>query len=235
VLQVVLIDASGSADVVAALESLVNAKGKPLKVGLIERAADLADVRTYQAALRGLGSQAALADCLLVVDADARAEAAQRVQGLGLLRVRVHEVAGLPLLVAARIGADSLANLERALGWFLRARYGLDLTSVVSSTPERIAFRALAWRVVEGDELGDVSGVRAPFAVEGLVTCDGAGRVESLQASEPSDDQLTEARNFVASLLHHGQLQAQRAGSSHEIVTDAQGQRRLVRLRTGSH
>jgi hypothetical protein len=237
VLRVVLIDAPESADLLAALQPFVTGGGKPLKVGVLERTADLADAHTYQAALRTLGTRAPLHECLLASSDAERARAAQSVKGLGVLHF--DDPAELPLRVAVRIGGDSVANQEGALRAYFhaQARRDLDLTSIESSTPERIAFRATAWRPVEGEVLGDASGVRAPFPVEGVVTLRSDGGIESLKTSQPSADELNDARSFVASLVHHGQLetheQGQRARGTHQIVIDAHGQRRLVRARTG--
>jgi hypothetical protein len=235
VLRVVLIDSPESADLLAALQPLATASGKPLKVGALEPGADLADVKTYQAALRKLGTRAPLHDCLLASSDTERARAAESVTGLTVLQF--DDPAELPLRVAAQIGGDSTANHACALRAYLHSRRDLDLTSIESSTPDRIAFRATAWRAVEGDELGVASGVHAPLPVDGVVMLRSGGRVESLEISEPSDEDQREARNFVASLVHHGQLQThaqgQRARGTHQIVIDARGERRLVRSRAG--
>ncbi len=229
-LRVVLIDARESAHFVAALEQLVTANGRPLKVGLLDRdAAELDLKRTVSK----LGSRAPLEDWLLVTDDVRRARGAHGVEVLAF-----EDPATVPLLVAARIGESrATSNLEPALRYYLHARREIDLSSIEGATPERITFRATAWRPIEGDELGDVSGVRTPFPVGGVATLRSDGSIESLQISEPSDEDVREAKSFVASLVHHGQLQThaqgQRARGTHQIVIDADGQRRLVRARAG--
>jgi hypothetical protein len=227
----------------------VTSKGKPLHVEMLVRDADLADPKTYQPALRKVGNRARLQDGLLVSGDTERARAARLVSGLAVLCFSPSSSRGtpatpnefddwaqLPLLVAARMRGESQANLEVALKAYLHSRHDLELASIEpGATAQHLKFRANAWRPIEGDNLGKASGVLAPLPVEGDVTRDADGRVASVAVSEPSDETLSEARNFVASLVHHGQLethaQGQRARGTHQIVVDAQGKRRLVRSR----
>ncbi|HKP56973.1 MAG TPA: hypothetical protein VJV78_09645 [Polyangiales bacterium] len=228
VLRVVLIDAPDAANVVAPLERLVTAAGKALKVGLLARDSAPSDLK---AAVRELGSRAPLTDCLIASSDAARARVASDVAVLVF-----HDRSELPLLVAARIGESAAPkNLEHALRFYLQSRHNLDLTAVEHSTLERISFRATAWHPLEGADLGDASGVSAPFPVEGIVARRPDGGVESVKISEPSDEALQEARSFVASLVQHGQLESHAAGQrghgTHRITVDAQGRRRLIRSR----
>jgi hypothetical protein len=261
VLQVVFIDAGAGAldaqhasdpelsDALSAIAQLVTSKGKPLHVEMLGRDADLADPRIYQPALRKVSSRARLQDGLLVSGDAERARVAHSVSGLAVLRFKPSSSSGttaapnefddwaqLPLLVASRMRGESQVNLEVALQAYLQARHDLELASIEpGATAQHLRFRANAWRPIEGDNLGEASGVLAPLPVEGDVTRDSDGRVASLSVSEPSDEALSEARNFVASLVHHGQLEThakgQRARGTHQIVVDAKGKRRLVRSR----
>lgn len=231
-LRALFIDEVTSPELVAVLRTLANAKGKPLEVAVLAGDADLTAPQRCQSALRAAGSRAALGDCMLVVRDAERAVAAQ------LPVLQVDDEAELPLLVAARIAGGSSANLEAALAFYLRLRQGLELSSIVSASAERIVFRALAWRAVEGKQLADLSGVFMALPVEGSVTLRTNGGVLAATVSEPSPDDLAEARNYLASLVQHGQVnthtQGQLARATHEIVTDQAGQRRLVRLRSGA-
>jgi hypothetical protein len=249
VLQVVFIDAKPGAldarhspqshpelpDTIAALEQLVTSKGKPLHVEVLARNQDLADPKTYQAALRKVSSRALLQDALVISEDAERARAAHSRHRLAVLlfipsdsRAKgaksasgddFDDWAQLPLIVSARMRGESQANLEVALKAYLHARHDLELASIEpGATAQHLPFRATAWRPVEG-----------------VVARDSAGRVASVKISEPSDEALSEARNFVASLVHHGQLEThakgQRARGTHQIVVDAKGKRRLVRSR----
>ena len=143
--------------------------------------------------------------------------------------------AELPLLVAARVAAAVSGNLTGALSYYLKTRHAVELSAVVSATSERVDFQGVAWRAVTGTELFDLSGILVPLPVVGFVTLRADGGVVTVTVSEPADDAMTEARNFVASLVHHGQVSAHTKGQrTHEIVADAQGQRRLMRVRSGT-
>jgi hypothetical protein len=200
------------------------------------------DATIFQAALRRLGSRARLRDCLLITeDAEqvrkVRAELEMRAlkfRSAGSSEFDFDDWAQLPLLVASQLGSRSSSNLEHALAVYLRARHDLELTALEpSSTPETVRFRATSWVAVAGETLGELSGVRVAFAVEGEVARRADGQVETTHFSEPSAEELRETTNFVASLVHHGQLEThakgQHARGTHQIVVDARGQRRLVR------
>jgi hypothetical protein len=222
VLRRVLIEGVVSTEVVAVIEGFSNAKGKPLEVCLLEPGADL---NAESSALRGAAKRS---ECLLAVrDPD-------RAKGAELAVLKFDDEAELPLLIAARVAG----NLEPALGFFLKQRRAIELNAVVNASAERIDFRGMAWHALTGAELADLSGVLVHLTVEGFVTLRADGAVASVTVSEPTQDETTEARNFLASLVHHGQVSThipgQRARGTHEIVTDGQGQRRLVRARAGA-
>jgi hypothetical protein len=247
VLQVVFIDVEPGAlnashshpdlqDALAAVAQLTTSNGKPLHVELLSREHDLGDPKTYQAGLRRVSRRARLQDAVLISDDAERARAARAVQGLTALHFERHDWAELPLVIAAREERASQANLEVALKSYLHARHDLELASVEPGpTAQQIAFRATAWRPIEDDGLGEASGVLAPFPVEGVVSRDSGGRVDAVKVPEPSVEARSEARNLVASLVHHGQLEShakgQRARGTHHIIVDAKGRRRLVRSR----
>ncbi|HET8933918.1 MAG TPA: hypothetical protein VFN67_10785 [Polyangiales bacterium] len=220
VLRRVLIDGVVSAEVVAAIEGFATAKGKPLEVSLLEPGADL-----KSSGLRGVAKRA---ECLLAV------REAEQVKGAELAALQFDDEAELPLLIAARVAG----NLEPALAFYLKQRHAIDLNAVVNASAERIDFQGTAWRALTGAELANLSGVLVHLTVEGFVTLRADGGVAAVTVSEPTQDETTEARNFVASLVHHGQISThrpgQRARGTHEITTDAQGQRRLVRVRAGA-
>jgi hypothetical protein len=220
VLRALLIDGFESVELVEALSAFVTAKGRPLRVSVLQQAADLTLPQSHS---------------LLVVREPQRAQTARLVKGLEVLQV--DDEAQLPLRVAARIGAS--ANLEGALVFYLRQRHGIDASAVVSTSG---SFRGVAWREIEGEELAELSGVMVPVPVEGSVTLQADGGVSAVRGAEPTPEDLAEARSFVASLVHHGQVNTHTRGpghqpgarASHEVVTDARGQRRLVRSRAGT-
>ncbi|HTU60349.1 MAG TPA: hypothetical protein VMF89_17985, partial [Polyangiales bacterium] len=220
-LRALLIDGFDSAELVAALETFVTSKGKPLRVFVLPQADDLTLPQTYKVRL-------SMSECLAAVRELDRARSAQVVEGLEVMQV--DDEAQLPLRVAARIGAS--ANVETALTFYLRQRHTIEASSVVSASG---SFRGAAWRELEG--LAELSGVMVPVPVEGSVTLRADGSVSAVSGAEPAPEAVAEARSFVLSLVQHGQVHThtQRGHGSHEVVTDAQGQRRLVRLRTGTH
>lgn len=229
-LRLVLIDGVVSADVLAVIGAFTNALGKPLSAATLEPSADLTVPDSYQSALRAGGRRVPLSACLLAVRDAARARGAPVPNVL-----QFDDEAELPLLVAARVAAAGSANLTAALRYYLNNRRAFELSAVVSATSERVDFQGVAWRAVTGEELFDLSGVLVPLPVVGFVTLRADGGVVTVTVSEPAADAMTEARNFVASLVHHGQVSAHTTGRrTHEIITDAQGQRRLMRVRSGT-
>jgi hypothetical protein len=210
VLRSLLIDGFESAELVEALKGFVTAKGKPLTVSVSPRGAELSAAK----------------DRLLVVRQRERAQAARQA-------LQADDEAEVPLLVAARIGAAE--NLAGALAFYLKQRHGVESSTVVSASAERIEFRAVAWRQIEGEELADLSGVWVPVPVAGCVTLREDGGVSAVTGAEPAPEDIAEAKNFALSLVRHGQVHThmpgQRTRASHEVVTNAQGMRRLVRAR----
>ncbi len=141
-----------------------------------------------------------------------------------------------PAMVAHLIDAAGGSNAEVAIRDHLSHSHDFDLQAVEG--PERGAtttVRGTLWRPVgksAGDELADV---RAPFSVEGEVTRGPAGQIRAVRLAEPTSTDVTEAASLVRSLARHGQIRGsgpQRAGAAtHDIETDDQGRRKLVRKR----
>jgi hypothetical protein len=249
VLQAVFIDLAGApaphvTEARETLAKLATAKSKPLIV--IE--VDAADPKAYRAALRQTGRRLQLQDCLLASAIPDHVRIARSDLAMTALRFRSTELEDLqhdfddwlqlPLMIVKLLRAETTANLEHALRTYLAARYDLELTAIESgSTAEQVGFRATLWAPLEGDDLGEAVGVRAPFAVGGTACRRADGQVESIRISEPSAEELKEAADFVASLMHHGQLESHARGQptrgTHQIVVDVHGDRRLVRARVG--
>jgi hypothetical protein len=83
-----------------------------------------------------------------------------------------------------------------------------------------------------GDELANV---HAPFTVEGEVTRGSAGEIRGVRLGEPAPAEVAAAAALVRSLARHGQLRGAAPPpadeTTHDIETDDQGRRKLVRKR----
>jgi hypothetical protein len=72
--------------------------------------------------------------------------------------------------------------------------------------------------------------VLVPFEVTGRIDRAPDGRVLGVAFSEPSQEDVLEAGEWIASLAHHGQLAADATSrGTHVIELDAKGNRRLIR------
>lgn len=197
----------------------------------------------FATALLRLQVKVPLKECLLVTENAAHVKAVRRDLGMGALLF--HSAATgpfdfddwlqAPALIAHLVGGTAGPNAAAALRDHLRAAHGFDLaaTSGPKGGPTKTV-RGTLWRPVGGE--GDTAGLHAPFEVEGRVTYGRGGRIRSVHLDAPAPAAVREAGALVRSLAAHGQLatagNAPRTGpTTHEIQTDAQGRRKLVRRR----
>jgi len=200
--------------------------------------------KIFETALARLRSKASLKECLFITENQDHIRLARTALHMSALQFRgststtydFDDWLQAPAMVAHLIDAAGGSNAETALRHHLSHSHGFDLQAVEG--PERGAtttVRGTLWKPVgksAGDELADV---HAPFSVEGEVTRGPAGQIRAVRLAEPASADVTEAASLIRSLARHGQV----GGSSpqpddaatHDIETDDQGRRRLVRRR----
>jgi hypothetical protein len=193
------------------------------------------DQKIFTTALQRLGARVPLADCLLVTEDEAHVRAARADLGMqalrfgapGAARVDFDDWAQAPLLVAHLL-APSAANLQAALGAYLRAARDLEVDTIEPAAPPgTLAVTGKAWRPVAGTGLGALDGVLVALPVRGEVVLGSRGEARTVSVDPPSAEALAAATAFVARLARSG------AHATHAVEVDAEGRRRLVRTRSG--
>jgi len=140
------------------------------------------------------------------------------------------------LLVANLVDTHNPKNREAALRLYLAAHANVDLISLVGTRDsDTLLARVKTWHPIRSDKLGDLSGVNVKLPAQVTVHLDAAGKVKTLDCTQPSPEDEEEARHFLESLVTHGQIAADSElparGATHQINTDAAGRRYLIRKR----
>jgi hypothetical protein len=204
------------------------------------------DRKIFEKAVARLRSKAALKECLFITENPDHVRAVRTKLRMSALQFRSGASAAFdfddwlqaPPMVAHLLGGAGGPNAEAALRHHLSRAHGFDLQAVEG--PKRGAktsVRGTLWKPVgrsAGDALADV---HAPFPVEGEVTRGPGGQIRSVCLGDPAPSDVTEAASLVRSLARHGEIEGsgpRRVGTSaltHDIETDDQGRRKLVRKR----
>ena len=141
-----------------------------------------------------------------------------------------------PLLVAKIVGSNRLKNTEVALRAYLAATENIDLISLTASTdPDTFLGSSSTWHPITSEKLRDLSGINVKLSAEIRVQLDASGKVKTVERTGPGPSDKEEAAHFVESLSTHGQIASESSVASgnatHEISTDSEGRRYLVRKR----
>jgi hypothetical protein len=196
------------------------------------------DRTVFVKALSRLKSKASLGECLFITENHAHVSAVRATLGMHALEFRSGTASAsdfddwlqAPAMIAHLVDPADQRNAEPALRQFLRTAHGFDLQGT-----ERSTVRGTLWQPVGPAAGKDLADVRAPFSVEGKVARGPAGKIQSVRFENPAPDEVTEAASFVRSLAQHGQARQAAPdpghGATHEIETDADGRRKLVRKR----
>ncbi len=141
-----------------------------------------------------------------------------------------------PLLVAKIAGSNRLKNTEVALRAYLAATENIDLVSLTASTdPDTFMGNSSTWHPITSEKLKDLSGINVKLPTEIRVRLEASGKVKTVERAGPAPSDKDEAAHFVESLLTHGQIASESGvaprDATHEISTDSEGRRYLVRKR----
>jgi hypothetical protein len=182
--------------------------------------------------------KAALKECLFITEQAAHLAACVAL-GMGTLHFGSAEGftdwADAPLLVAAKLSAPRAPNMANALRLWLRAKHGMQVVKVdVAPRGDRARARVKAPCALPARELGGQQlHVEMPAVMD--LRLDAAGHVRSMAPTGPSDEAVSEAVDFVKTLRAHGQIADEKerkpAGTTHQLVRDAQGRTVLKRRR----
>ena len=200
------------------------------------------DRALFERALRRLRVKATLEECLLVTENGAHIKAVRNRLHMSALQFRAAESrhfdfedwSQAPAMIAHLIDQRPERNMHLATKAYL-ASTGIELSSLEpTSESGRFKVSGQMWCPVVLPGVVDVQAVHISVPVEGELTRGRKGEIHS-SVSRPTEEQIAEATAFVASLAAHGQI-AQRGairatGATHEIATDGNGRRRLMRKR----
>jgi hypothetical protein len=202
------------------------------------------DRKVFETALRRLRSKAALKECLLVTENPDHVRAARTSLHMSALQFRSRESSEFdfddwlqaPPMIAHLVDPAGGPNAEAALRGHLSLSYGFDLHAMGPSKPGgATAVRGTLWKPVGASAGHDLANVHAPFTVEGEVTTGPAGEIRGVRLAEPASTDVGEAAALMRSLARHGQIRGAAPQpvdvATHDIETDDQGRRKLVRKR----
>ncbi len=141
-----------------------------------------------------------------------------------------------PLLVANLFEVAKMKNREVAVRFHLSARENLDVTSLRPTTrADTLEGTVNSWEPISSETFKELDGVNVKLPVKITVELDLSGRIRSLEQTRPLPEDQEEAKHFLESLVRHGQVATEDGPgldtATHEISTDRQGKRYLVRKR----
>jgi hypothetical protein len=196
----------------------------------------------FELAIKRLGLQAQLGECLFITE-NAEHIAACRQLGMKTLHFGPTGSPGIdfsdwsegPLLISHLLTPASNVNLEPSLKLSLAANYGVEVVSMKNKSDGSIHGEAHKWYPVPDPKSGGKKKIHVPIPVEVNVKLDDKGRVRSVSGDQPDPESVKEAASFVEALEDNKQVTHKSGplepGTTHQVETDAQGQKRLVRKR----
>jgi len=205
----------------------------------------------FTTALKRLGASTVPFDeCLFVTENPAHIAAARTTLGMRALQFRSAAGAGdfddwqqAPPMIAHLIDGTHGANGEIAVRRHLEAVHGFEAGAFQRSEAARGGTASPSTTTVAGtvwarlDDAADpaLRGLHAPFPSEATVERGPRGEIREVRVTAPPATAVAEASAFARSLATHGQLEGPPGPigrtATHDIETDAQGRRRLVRRR----
>jgi hypothetical protein len=202
------------------------------------------DPKVFETALRRLRLKASLKECLFITGNRDHIRAARTRLHMSTLHFRsggspefdFDDWRQAPPMVAHLVDPAGGANAEAAIRGHLSQSHGFELHTIDRSKRARATIvRGTMWKPVGASAGDDLADVHVPFTVEGEVTRGPAGEIRGVRLAEPASTDVTEAAALVRSLARHGQLRGSApqpfGAATHDIETDDQGRRKLVRKR----
>jgi hypothetical protein len=208
------------------------------------------DPKVFTMAIGRLGLSAGLDSCLLITEEH---EHIVRAQQLGMSTLQFGGGASppagtdfadwseAPMLIAHKLNGSVPvpSNLTAAVRTHLAATHPQLEAVTVQRQPNQAAtalsVQAQALVPLHDPALGDLNGVCVSLPVTGSLKLSPSGHVLGLEGTQPSQDDIDEARQMVRSLASTGQIKGHAAkvgrGPTHEVVEDPQGRRVLRRKR----
>jgi len=209
------------------------------------------DPKVFTTAIGRLGLSAGLDSCLLITEEHKHIVRAQQL-GMSTLQFGAGgspppagtdfaDWSEAPMLIAHKLNGSAPvpSNLAAAVRTHLAATHPQLEAVTVQRQPNpaatALSVQAQALVPLHDPALGDLDGVCVSLPVTGSLKLSPSGRVLGLEGTQPSQEDIDEARQMVRSLANTGQVKDHAAkvgrGPTHEVVEDPQGRRVLRRKR----
>jgi hypothetical protein len=193
------------------------------------------DAKIFQTALHRLGSKAKLEDCMLITEDAPHIEAARTTLHMQALQFGkdFDDWSQAPALIAHLVAPAQFANTEAALKSHLSAK-GIELLKAEPGESEgKIHVHGQVWHSVPMPDHPDLDNIQIAVPVEGQVARGKKGEFKSSSSIKPSAGNIAEASHYVRTLAAQGQISGRPGAfrATHDIETDSEGRRKLVRKR----
>ncbi len=211
------------------------------KVTISSRVGNLMPHRgLFENALVRLNSSAALDACLFMT---AEASHLAEYKGYGMVPIRFGSaVPGIrcfsnwyeaPLLLANVLAPDNMQNIAIAIAPALASHHGLKEFASTSIQGKLIHGRANQLFQLNDPRLGALDGIYVERPTEVTVEITSQGSLRKVQTVKPSPDEMSDAVNFVHTLIQGGRIanKGESRGTTHAVQSDASGREVLIRQR----
>ncbi len=194
----------------------------------------------FEYALVRLHSSAALDECLFIT---AEASHLSEYKGYGMIPIRFGSaVPGIrcfsnwcdaPLLLANVVAPDNMQNIAIAIAPALASHHGLKEFASTNIHGKLIHGRANQLFQLDDPRLGTLDGIYVERPTEVTVEITSQGSLGKVQTVIPGPDEISDAVNFVHTLIQGGRIahQGESRGTTHAVQSDASGREVLIRQR----
>ncbi len=194
----------------------------------------------FENALVRLHSSAALDECLFITN---EASHLAEYNRYGMIPIRFGSaVPGIhcftnwcdaPLLLANIMTPNDMQNIAIAIAPALVAHHGLKAFVSTDIHENLIHGRANQLLQLNDPRLGALDGIYVECPAEVTVEITSKGTIGKVQTAEPNPDEVSDAVNFVHTLIQGGRIanQGDSKGTTHTVQMDASGRQVLIRQR----
>lgn len=211
------------------------------KVSISSRAGlSLPNRGVFESALVRLHSSASLDECLFITN---EASHLTEYMSYGVIPIRFGStIPGIhcfsnwcdaPLLITNIVAPGDMQNIAIAIVPALASHHGLKAFASTNIHGNLIHGRANQLFQLVDSKLGDLDGIYVERPAEVTVAITSKGGLGKVQTAGPGPDEVSDAVNFVHTLMQGGRIahQGESRGTTHAVQMDANGREVLIRQR----
>jgi hypothetical protein len=200
------------------------------------------DQRLFEKAIERLDLKVGLDACLFITEQAEHITACQQL-GMKTLQFGASSTPGAefsdwseaPLLISQLVAPDQKTNIELALKVRLAATHGMEFVAMKSKPQSgSVSGQAQKWHPVPDPQQGGQD-IHVQLPVEVEISLDEQGHVQSVKGDQPDPAAVAEATHYVKTLEDNKQISHEPGplppDATHQVETDEQGRKRLVRKR----